>query len=83
MFENNSKCRIWIFELLNFRIFHQLFHFKIDMSGNTVWPQSSGFQKLAKIHHFWHGIFNQLLSTQNAFKNHIEISEEYFQFHIF
>ena len=25
-----------------------------DMSGNTVWPQSSSFQKLAKIVHFWH-----------------------------
>ena len=28
---------------------------KIDLSGNTVWPQSSGiFKKLAKIDHFWH-----------------------------
>ena len=27
---------------------------KIDLSGNTVWPQASGFQKLAKMHHFWH-----------------------------
>ena len=34
------------------------------MSGNTVWPQASGFQKLAKIDHF--GIFNELLSTQNV-----------------
>ena len=24
------------------------------MSGNTVWPQTSGFQKLAKMEHFWH-----------------------------
>ena len=30
--------------------------FKTDLSGNTVWPQASGFQKLAKIDHF--GIFN-------------------------
>ena len=27
---------------------------KIDMSGNTVWPQASCFQKLAKMDHFWH-----------------------------
>ena len=25
-----------------------------DLSGNTVWPQASGFQKLAKMNHFWH-----------------------------
>ena len=25
---------------------------KTDMSGNAVWPQASGFQKLAKIDHF-------------------------------
>ena len=27
---------------------------KIDLSGNTVWPQASGFQKLAKLTIFWH-----------------------------
>ena len=27
---------------------------KVDLSGNTVWPQASGFQKLAKMDHFWH-----------------------------
>ena len=27
---------------------------KIDLSGNTVWPQASGLQKLAKMDHFWH-----------------------------
>ena len=32
----------------------QLLSNKIDLSGNTVWPQASGFQKLAKIDHFWH-----------------------------
>ena len=32
---------------------------KSDMSGNTVWPQISGFQKLAKWTIF--GIFNELL----------------------
>ena len=26
---------------------------KTDLSGNTVWPQASGFQKLAKMDHFW------------------------------
>ena len=27
---------------------------KSDLSGNTVWPQASGFQKLAKMDHFCH-----------------------------
>ena len=27
---------------------------KTDLSGNTVWPQASGFQKLAKMDHFRH-----------------------------
>ena len=27
---------------------------KTDLSGNTVWPQASGFQKLAKMDNFWH-----------------------------
>ena len=27
---------------------------KIDPSGNTVWPQASGFQKLAKMDYLWH-----------------------------
>ena len=28
---------------------------KTDLSGNTIWPQASGFQKLAKMmNHFWH-----------------------------
>ena len=26
---------------------------KIDLSGNTVWPQASGLKKLAKMDHFW------------------------------
>ena len=38
--------------------------FRNDLSGNTVRPQASGFQKLAKIDPF--GIFNELLSTQNV-----------------
>ena len=27
---------------------------KTDLSGNTVWPQASGFQKLAKLDNFCH-----------------------------
>ena len=27
---------------------------KSDLSGNTVWPQASDFQKLAKTEYFWH-----------------------------
>ena len=37
---------------------------KTDLSGNTIWPQALGFQKLAKLTIF--GIFNELLSTQNV-----------------
>ena len=51
LFESDSKCRIWIF---NFGIFHKFCPIKNDLSGNTVWPRASGFQKLAKINHFWH-----------------------------
>ena len=42
------------FELINFGIFHQFLSIKTDLSGNTVWPQASGFQKLAKLDHFGH-----------------------------
>ena len=28
-------------------------HIESDLSGNTVWPQASGFQKLVKLDHFW------------------------------
>ena len=35
---------------------------KIDLSGNTVWPQTSGFQKLAKLTNF--GISMKLLRSQ-------------------
>ena len=27
---------------------------KTDLSGNTVWPKASGFQKFAKMDNFWH-----------------------------
>ena len=49
LFENYSKCRIWIL------VFSTNFcPIKTDLSGNTVWPQASGFQKIAKMDHFWH-----------------------------
>ena len=38
MFENYSKCRI-----LNFVKFHQFLSYQNYLSGNTVWPQVSGF----------------------------------------
>ena len=47
LFENFSKCRIWSFEFWHFP---QIF----VLSGNTVWPQALGFQKLVKMDHFWH-----------------------------
>ena len=47
----HSKCRIWI---LNFGIFRHFCAIKNDLSGNTVWPQTSGFQKLGKMDYFWH-----------------------------
>ena len=46
LFENHPKCRILAFSI-NFCTI------KIELSGNTVWPQASGFQKLVKIDHFW------------------------------
>ena len=50
LFENYSKCRIWIFLILAFST--NFCRFKTDLSGNTVWPQASGFQKLAKMDRF-------------------------------
>ena len=44
---------------LNFSILAFSINFgpiRTDLSGNTVWPQASGFQKLAKLTIF--GIFN-------------------------
>ena len=40
------------FESFNFGVFCQFFSIKIDLSGNTVRPQASGFQNLAKMDHF-------------------------------
>ena len=52
LFENYSKCRIRTFLIL--ALSTNFWRIKIDLSGNTVWPQASGFQKLAKMDHFWH-----------------------------
>ena len=52
LFEIYSKCRIWIFLILAFST--NFCPIRTDLSGNTVWPQASGFQKLAKIDHFCH-----------------------------
>ena len=62
LFENYLKCHIWIFDVLTFST--NFCPLKTDLTGNTVWPQASGFQKLAKWDHF--GNFNELLSKQNV-----------------
>ena len=49
LFENYSKCRISILAFST-----SFCPIKTDLSGNTVWPQDSGFQKLPKLDHFWH-----------------------------
>ena len=52
LFENYSKCRIWYFWILAFST--NFCPIRTVLSGNTVWPQASGFQKLAKLTIFWH-----------------------------
>ena len=47
LFENDSKCLILAFST-NFCTI------KIDLSGNTVWQQTSGSSKVAKMDHFGH-----------------------------
>ena len=47
--ENYSQCHIWILTLST-----NFCHIKTDLSGKTVWPHASAFQKLAKMNHFWH-----------------------------
>ena len=49
LFENYSKCRIWILAFST-----NFCPIKTDLSGNTVWQQALGFQKLAKMDHFVH-----------------------------
>ena len=41
-----------------------------DLSGNTVWPHDSGFQKLAKVNIF--GVFNQLIVNVAHFAVNVE-----------
>ena len=41
---------------------------KTDLSGNTVWPLASDFQKLAKMDHFWH-FYLTLVQTLLAMLN--------------
>ena len=48
LFENYSKCRIWIFE------FWHLPPIFVLLSGNNIWPQVSGFLIIAKIDNFGH-----------------------------
>ena len=36
---------------------------KIGLSGNTDWPQASGFQKLAKMDYFWAFLLNETFSV--------------------
>ena len=40
------------FEILAFSTY--CCQIKIELSGNTVWPQASGFQKLAEMDHLWY-----------------------------
>ena len=61
LFENDSKCLILAFST-NFCTI------KIDLSGNTVWQQTSGFQKLAKIDHFGQFQWTFAHSTFCSFK---------------
>ena len=51
LFDNHPKCLILNVSISAF--FTNYCPIKIDLSGNTVRPQPSGFQKLAKIDHFW------------------------------
>ena len=49
---HHSQC-LKITQNVEFAIF-QFWHFLPILSGNTVWPQTLGFHKLAKIDYFWH-----------------------------
>ena len=42
------------YEFLILAFFTSFCPIKTGISGNTVWPQASGFQKLAKMDHFRH-----------------------------
>ena len=58
-FKKLLKCLVWILAFST-----NFCPIDIDLSGNTVWPQASVFQKLTKMNIF--GLFNILLSTQNV-----------------
>ena len=52
--ESNHFCKnyqigIWILAFST-----NFCRIKTELSGNTVWPQAPGFQKLAKMCHLWH-----------------------------
>ena len=49
-FSNTAQCLNSIQNVA----FKNCCSFKTDRSGNTIWPQASGFQKLAKLDHFGH-----------------------------
>ena len=51
----SEKSSIYI---LSGQKFIKNYAIKSDMSGNTVWPQALGFQKLAKMDHFWAFLIN-------------------------
>ena len=59
LFKNYLKCRIWIpwFSA----ILANFCPIKIGLSGNTVWPHISNFQKGS-----FFDIFNELLSSNNV-----------------
>ena len=53
---------------------------KTNMSGNTVWLQASGFQKLAKMDHFWTvkwDIFQVFNNVFNVFKRKLPFGKNF------
>ena len=80
MFENYSKCRFFDFSIL--AISNNFYPFNSDLTGNTVWTQASGFQKLAKLTIF--GIFDELLPTvayvNENHENAVSIGESFSSF---
>ena len=50
--EVNYYCRQFWLSKKNVAFFTIFCHFRSDLSGDTVWPQTSGFQNLAKINYF-------------------------------
>ena len=52
VFESKPKCLILNLSILAFSA--NFCPIKSDLSGNTVWPQASGFLKVAKLDYFGH-----------------------------